>query len=61
MSYELRGTTTLKEDMEINRSKYVETNIGRIPLEDYREIRAMQYGFDSYEDMLKEGYCIGVE
>ena len=28
MSYELRGTTTLKEDMEINRSKYVETNIG---------------------------------
>ena len=61
MSYELRGTTTLKEDMEINRSKYVETNIGKIPLEDYREIRAMQCGFDSYEDMLKEGYCIGVE
>ena len=27
MSYELRGTTTLKEDMEIDRSKYVETNI----------------------------------
>lgn len=61
MSYELRGTTTLKEDMEINRSKYVETNIGRIPLKDYREIIAMQCGFDSYEDMLKEGYCIGVE
>ena len=61
MSYELRGTTTLKEDMEINRSKYVETNIGRIPLKDYREIRAMQCVFDSYEDMLKEGYCIGVE
>lgn len=36
MSYELRGTTTLKEDMEINRSKYVETNIGRTPLKDYR-------------------------
>lgn len=61
MSYELRDTTTLKEDMEIDRSKYVETNIGRISLEDYREIRAMQCGFDSYEDMLKEGYCIGVE
>lgn len=49
------------EKWEVNRSKYVETNIGKIPLEDYREIRAMQCGFDSYEDMLKEGYCISVE
>ena len=49
------------EKWEVNRPEYVETNIGKIPLEDYREIRAMQCGFDSYEDMLKEGYCISVE
>ena len=38
----------------------VKTNIGEMPLEDYLDIRAMQYGFDSYEDMRKQGYSIDI-
>lgn len=37
----------------------IETNIGEIPIEDYREIVAVQNGFDSYEDMRKQGYRLG--
>lgn len=40
-------------------SKYINTNIGRIPIEDYRDIIAMQSGFDDYEDMYAAGYRIG--
>lgn len=40
---------------------YVETNIGRIPVEDYKEIVALQHGFDSYEDMLCAGIVIDYE
>ena len=32
----------------------VETNIGRMPVEDYREILAAQNGFNSYEEMQAE-------
>lgn len=38
----------------------VKTNIGEMPLEDYLDIRAMQFGFDSYEDMRKQGYSIDI-
>ena len=34
----------------------VETNIGLIPLEDYQDIVAWQYGYDSYEEMKKDGW-----
>lgn len=34
----------------------IDTNIGLIPKEDYLDIKAMQYGFESYEDMIKAGY-----
>ena len=34
----------------------IDTNIGLIPKEDFLDIKAMQYGFDSYEDMIKSGY-----
>lgn len=37
----------------------VETNIGTMPVQDYREIVAIQNGFDSYEDMRKQGYRLG--
>lgn len=37
----------------------VDTNMGRMPIADYREIIAMQHGFDSYADMRKQGFCIG--
>ena len=38
----------------------VETNIGTMPIEDYREIQATQNGFDSYEDMYNQGIRLGV-
>ena len=37
----------------------VATNIGLIPKEDYLDIMAMQYGFESYEDLKKSGFKIG--
>ena len=37
----------------------VKTNIGNVPVEDYREIVASQNGFDSYEKMYNEGIRIG--
>lgn len=40
--------------------KYVKTNIGTMPLEDYLDIKAGNYGFDSYDDMLAAGYKITV-
>ena len=41
------------------RADMVATNIGNVPLEDYREIVATQNGFDSYEEMYNEGVRIG--
>lgn len=37
----------------------VQTNMGSMPIEDYREIVASQSGFDSYDEMYKQGYRIG--
>ena len=37
----------------------VQTNRGSVPIEDYREIVASQSGFDSYDEMYKQGYRIG--
>ncbi len=37
----------------------VKTNIGNVPIEDYREIVASQNGFNSYEEMYNEGIRIG--
>lgn len=36
----------------------VSTNVGLIPKEDYLDIVAMQYGFESYEDLKKSGFEI---
>ena len=41
------------------RADMVATNIGNMPIEDYREIVATQNGFDSYEEMYNEGVRIG--
>ena len=41
------------------RSDMVATNIGKVPIEDYREIVAVQNGFDSYDEMYSEGIRIG--
>ena len=37
----------------------VQTNMGSMPIEDYREIVASQSGFDSYDEMHHQGYRIG--
>ena len=42
-------------------AKYVNTNIGLMPVEDYLEAKAIQYGFASYEDMRAQGYKIDIE
>lgn len=36
----------------------VSTNIGEIPEEDFLEIQAIQHGFDSYEDMVRQGFSV---
>ena len=41
------------------RADMVATNIGNVPIEDYREIVATQNGFDSDEEMYNEGVRIG--
>ncbi|WP_220414466.1 hypothetical protein [Holdemanella biformis] len=44
---------------ERNETEEVQTNMGSIPIEDYREIVASQSGFDSYDEMYHQGYRIG--
>lgn len=39
-------------------SDFIDTNIGSIPVEDYFDIMALQYGFDSYEDLVLHGLVI---
>lgn len=41
--------------------KMVATNIGKMPLNDYLDIIAMQSGFDSYEEMQEAGYHVNEE
>ena len=44
----------------IKTNKYVKTNMGLIPLEDYLDIRAQNFGYDNYEDMIANGVSIEV-
>lgn len=53
-------TATMEALIEnAERADMVATNIGNVPIEDYREIVATQNGFDSYEEMYNEGIRIG--
>ena len=40
--------------------KGVKTTMGVMPLSDYLEIKAGQYGYDSYEELRKDGFSISV-
>lgn len=42
-------------------NRTVKTNIGTMPVEDFLDIYAMQHGFDSYEDLKKQGYSIDID
>ncbi|CYU81195.1 N-6 DNA methylase, partial [Streptococcus suis] len=53
-------TATMEALIEnAERTDMVATNIGNVPIEDYREIVATQNGFDSYEEMYNDGVRIG--
>ena len=39
----------------------VKTNIGEMPIEDYRDIKARQLGFEDYDDMYAQGYRLSGE
>lgn len=39
----------------------IKTNMGKMPLEDYLEIKAYQYGFDSYAELKEAGLSISIE
>lgn len=45
----------------MEKKETVKTNIGEMPIEDYRDIVAQQNGFEDYEDMYNQGYRIGTE
>lgn len=38
----------------------INTNMGKIPLEDYLEIQAVSLGFESYEDLKNQGFDLEV-
>ena len=38
----------------------INTNMGKIPLEDYLEIQAISLGFESYEDLKNQGFNLEV-
>ena len=41
-------------------NKYIKTNLGKVPLEDYLDIVAESSGFDDYSDMQNAGYKIDI-
>ena len=56
------NATTVDRPMPVNgieaETVLVDTNIGKIPYIDYLDIVAIQYGFDDYEDMTKNGLYV---
>lgn len=38
---------------------WVETNMGRMSIQDYRDIKASQWGFDSYDELYNKGFRLG--
>ncbi len=48
-----------KGEEKMGEDKLIKTNMGEMPIEDYREIMADQYGFESYKDMYDKGYRLG--
>lgn len=49
----------VQEDNLVSANGMVSTNMGDMPVEDYREIIAGQYGFDSYDELYAAGLRIG--
>lgn len=49
----------IRQPEEQEEIKTVKTNVGEMPIEDYREMVAMQWGYDSYAEMYNAGVRIG--
>lgn len=43
-----------------NMNDSIETNMGLMPIDDYLDIRAWEYGYDSYQEMREDGFYIPV-
>ena len=41
-------------------SRMIQTNMGEMTLEDYLDIRALEYGFSSYKELENEGFSIEI-
>lgn len=41
-------------------SRMIQTNMGEMTLEDYLDIRVLEYGFDSYKELEKVGLSIEI-
>lgn len=38
----------------------VKTNLGLVPLQDFLDLKAGQFGYDDYEEMQKDGYSLNI-
>ena len=41
-------------------SRMIQTNMGEMTLEDYLDIRALEYGFDSYKELEEARFSIEI-
>jgi hypothetical protein len=55
----MQNITKNQPNIEQNSQDTVETNIGNIPVAEYRDIMAQQAGFNDYADMRRQGYKLG--
>lgn len=54
----MSATITLEAYKE--NSIEVSTNIGKMPIAEYADIKASEYGFDDYPDLMENGYRIAM-
>ena len=47
-------------EKDMCKQKLIKTNVGTMPVDDYLEIRAYQYGFSSYEELKEAGLSIEI-
>ncbi|MDE6232290.1 MAG: hypothetical protein K2M60_02945 [Lachnospiraceae bacterium] len=60
LGYESEPSYELYNLNKDTKEEMIETNMGKMPVKDYLDIKAQQYGFDSYEDLKAEGLSISI-
>ncbi len=53
---EIQGNLSSIEEKD----EYIKTNMGTMPIKDYLNIRAIECGFDSYEDLKAHGFSLAI-